>query len=141
MEPKETKEEKTENVKEEQTVGPRIVNVSANRNFSFFVYQAKKFLKVAEEKPVVELHAIGSAISVAVQAAETLVKYKYCVYDTIKTDKVEVERENGNKLSRAKLFITLNKSKEFDEAWEDFEKKREEIEKERAEKDEHKDKQ
>ena len=118
--------------REEQTVGPRIINVSANRNFSFFVYQAKKFYKVATEKPVVELHAIGSAISIAVQAAEALVKYDYATYASIRTDKVEVERDNGNKLSRAKLFITLNKSDKFDAAFEEFEKKREETEAEKA---------
>ena len=114
--------------REEQTVGPRIINVSANRNFSFFVYQAKKFFKVVEEKPVVEIHAIGSAISIAVQAADALVKYNYATYAEIKTDQVEVERENGAKLNRAKLFITLNKSKDFESAYEEFEKKREETE-------------
>jgi DNA-binding protein len=113
-------------VREEQTVGPRIINVSANRNFSFFVYQAKKFFKVAKETPVVEMHAIGSAISIAVQAAEALVKYNYATYVSIRTDRVEVERDHDVKLSRAKLFITLNRSKEFDQAWEEFEKKREE---------------
>ena len=130
-----TKGGNTDNAKgeqrEEQTVGPRIVNVSANRNFSFFVYQAKKFFKVAEEKPIVEMHAIGSAISIAVQAAEALVKHNYATYASIKTDQVEVERENGNKLKRAKLFITLNKSDKFDQAWEDFEKKRVEMENEK----------
>ena len=114
--------------REEQTVGPRIINVSANRNFSFFVYQAKKFFKVVEENPTVEMHAIGSAISIAVQAAEALVKYDYASYVTIRTDKVDVERDNGVKLSRAKLFITLNKSANFDKAYEEFEKKREETE-------------
>ena len=114
--------------REEQTVGPRIINVSANRNFSFFVYQAKKFFKVVEEKPVVEIHAIGSAISIAVQAAEALVKYKYATYTEIRTDQVEVERENGLKLNRAKLFVILEKSKDFDTAYEEFEKKREESE-------------
>ena len=114
--------------REEQTVGPRIINVSANRNFSFFVYQAKKFFKVVEEKPVVEIHAIGSAISIAVQAADALVKYNYATYAEIRTDQVEVERDNGVKLNRAKLFITLNKSEEFEAAYEEFEKKREETE-------------
>ena len=114
--------------REEQTVGPRIINVSANRNFSFFVYQAKKFFKVAEEKPVVEMHAIGSAISIAVQAADALVKHDYATYASIKTDKVEVERDSGAKLSRAKLFITLNRSANFEKAYEEFEKKREETE-------------
>ena len=118
-------------VREEQTVGPRIINVSANRNFSFFVYQAKKFFKVVEENPVVEIHAIGSAISIAVQAADALVKYKYATYTEIRTDQVEVERENGAKLNRAKLFITLHKSKDFDAAYDEFEKKREETEAEK----------
>ena len=131
MESKETKgrsgTEYKDEYKEEQTVGPRIVNVSASRNFSFFVYQAKKFFKVAKEKPIVEMHAIGSAISIAVQAAEALVKYNYATYASIKTDRVEVERESGAKISKAKLFITLNKSKGFDAAWEEFEKKRDEY--------------
>ena len=122
--------------REEQTVGPRIINVSANRNFSFFVYQAKKFFHVCTEKPVVEMHAIGSAISIAVQAAEALVKYEYATYVSIRTDKVDVDRENGNKLSRAKLFITLNKSDKFDKAFEEFERKRQETEVEKAKQDE-----
>mmetsp|Transcript_19561 Transcript_19561/g.19231 ORF Transcript_19561/g.19231 Transcript_19561/m.19231 type:complete len:141 (-) Transcript_19561:136-558(-) len=118
--------------REEQTVGPRIVNVSASRNFSFFVYQAKKFFKVAEEKPVVEMHAIGSAISIAVQAADSLVKHNYAKYTEIRTDQVEVERDNGVKLNRAKLFITLERSEGFEAAYEEFEKKREEQEAYRA---------
>ena len=113
----------------EQTVGPRIVNVSASRNFSFFVFQAKKFFKVAVEKPVVELHSIGSAIPIAVQTADTLVKHGYATMAEIRTDQVEVDRQSGEKLTRAKLFITLNKSKGFDAAWEEFEKSKEEREK------------
>ena len=130
MESKETKgrsgTDHKDEYREEQTVGPRIVNVSASRSFSFFVYQAKKFFHVAKEKPIVEMHAIGSAISIAVQAAEALVKYNYATYASIRTDRVEVERESGVKITKAKLFITLNRSKDFDAAYEEFEKKRDE---------------
>ena len=141
MENKETKggdsgEQKYEQ-REEQTVGPRIINVSATKNYSFFVFKAKQFFKVAEEKPIVEMHAIGSAISIAVQAAEALVKHKYATYTSIRTDQVEVERENGAKLSKAKIFITLNKSKEFEQAYEEFEKKREETQAEKAQEQAH----
>ena len=123
--------------REEQTVGPRIINVSANRNFSFFVYQAKKFFKVAEEKPIVEIHAIGSAISIAVQAADALVKYNYAKYTEIRTDQVEVERDNGVKLNRAKLFVTLERSDGFEAAYEEFEKMREQTEAYKATEEHH----
>ena len=113
----------------EQTVGPRIINVSANRAFSFFVFQAKKFLHVCTENPTVELHSIGGAISVAVQAGDALVKHGYCNYVTIKTDRVDVERDGGESIQKAKLFITLTKADTFDKSWEEFEKSREEREK------------
>ena len=108
-----------------QTVGPRIINVSSGRAFSFFVYQAKKFFKGVIENPIVEMHAIGGAISVSVQASDTLVKHGYAEVVTIKTDYVDVERDGEQKVKRAKLFITLKKADSFDKSWEDFEKSKE----------------
>ena len=132
MDKTDTKDETKREERPEQTIGPRIVNVSASRSFSFFVYQAKKFWKVCTENPIVEMHSIGSAISVAVQASDSLVKHGYAEYVEIRTDQVDVDRDSGNTLKRAKLFITLKKADGFDKAYEAFEKAREEREAEHA---------
>ena len=107
-----------------------IINVSTVKNFTFFVFLAKKFLEENEE---VELHALGSAVTHAVQAADNLIKHKYANLSKIYTDSVQLKRRDGGDMKKAKLFIHLKKSDTFDEAVAEFEKQKEARDKERAE--------
>lgn len=48
------------------------INVSTKKNANFYVFLGKKYL---EDHEVIELHALGNAVSTAVIAAENLVRY------------------------------------------------------------------
>jgi DNA-binding protein len=96
------------------------INVSTNRVANFYVFLSKMRLKESE---TVELHALGNAVATAVMAAENLVRNKYAVIQRIKTKTIEVDGRKGP-LKKAKLVVTLQKGKHFDEAMENFEKMR-----------------
>ena len=49
-----------------------VINVSTNRNFTFYVFLAKKYF---EDFETVELHSLGNATQLAVQASENLVRH------------------------------------------------------------------
>jgi hypothetical protein len=51
-----------------------IINVSAGRPFSFYVFLAKKYL---EQFETIQLHALVHAISVSAMAAENLKRYNF----------------------------------------------------------------
>ena len=101
------------------------INVSTNRNFTFYVFLAKKYFEDFEE---VELHSLGNATQLAVQASENLIRHGYATLEQIKTDTIKVERRDGTEGSKAKLFITLKKADGFNDAVAAFEKMREERE-------------
>ena len=105
-----------------------IINVSTQKNFTFFVFLAKKFL---EQNETVELHALGSAVTHAVQAADNLIKHKYATLTRIYTNSVTLQRRDGGDMKKAKLFIHLMKAPTFDEAVAQFEKQKEERDRER----------
>ena len=91
-----------------------IVHVSNNRSFTFYVFLAKK---IFENHETVELHALGGATELAVKSCENLIRHGYATLESIKTDTIELD----NQQKRAKLFITLTKSEDFDKkisAWE-----------------------
>ena len=117
-------EGKTTEVKE------NVINVSTQKNFTFFVFLAKKFL---EENESVELHALGSAVSHAVQAADNLIKHKYATLTKIYTESIPLKRRDGGDMKKAKLFIHLKKAPTFQEAVEKFEKEKESRDKARQE--------
>ena len=107
-----------------------VINVSTQKNFTFFVFLAKKFL---EENESVELHALGSAVMHAVQAADNLIKHKYATLDKIYTDSIMLTRRDGGDMKKAKLFIHLKKADTFNEAVEKFEKQKEQRDQAREE--------
>lgn len=105
-----------------------IINVSTQKNFTFFVFLAKKFL---EEHETVELHALGSAVMHAVQAADNLIKHKYATMEKIFTNSITLSRRDGGEMKKAKLFIHLKKAPTFQEAVDKFEKEKEARDQER----------
>ena len=130
------------------------INVSNRKNQSFYVYLAKKTLEQHDE---LVMHALGNATTISVIAAENLVKNGYADYVSLETKTIEVEesrrgrdnRRGGEKeqqeqpprlVKRAKLLITLKKSKDFDLNMKKFNEIKEENEKfiaiERSQRDE-----
>jgi hypothetical protein len=55
----------------ERNQPPNQINVSTKKNPNFYVFLGKKYL---EEHDVIELHALGNAVSISVIAAENLVR-------------------------------------------------------------------
>ena len=118
--------------------------MSNRKNQAFYVYLCKKTLEHHED---LVLHALGNATSVSVVAAEKLVRNGYADYVSLVTKTIEVEesRRNhrGNKdteggereqnqprlVKRAKLLITLKRSKDFWENMKKFNEIKEENEK------------
>ena len=98
-----------------------IINVSSKRNFTFYVFLAKKYLETFE---TVEFHSLGQSCPLAVQAAENLARHGYATLERIYTDTIAISREDGSSGSKAKLFITMKKTKEFDKKNQDWEKER-----------------
>ena len=122
------------------------INVSNRKNSSLYVYVCKRIL---EKHDTVILNALGNATTIAVIAAENLVRNGYAEYQRLETKTIDVEQnkrgdeEEAKEDSRgtrqkAKLLITLKKSKDFDANLAQFNKIREEnqkhIENERADK-------
>jgi len=116
------------------------INVSNRKNQAFYVYLCKKTLEHHED---LVLHALGNATSVSVVAAEKLVRNGYADYVSLVTKTIEVEESRRNQKSskeqegeqpprlvkRAKLLITLKRSKDFWENMKKFNEIKEENEK------------
>ncbi len=113
----------TEEIKQ-QPANSNQINVSTKKNPNFYVFLGKKYL---EENEIVELHALGNAVSISVIAAENLVRNNYATFKEIKTKTINVQGNKGES-KKAKLFITLERSNEFFENMEKFNKIREENE-------------
>ena len=89
-----------------------------------------------EKHNSVIINALGNATTIAVIAAESLVRNGYAEYAKLETKTIDIEQSRGKVddkdtriVSRAKLLITLNKSKHFDENMQKFNAIREENEK------------
>ena len=90
-----------------------------------------------EKHDTLVMNALGNATTIAVIAAESLVRNGYAEYAKLETKTIDVEQtrrregdaEPARTVSRAKLLITLNKSKSFDENMAKFAAIREENEK------------
>ena len=98
-----------------------IINVSSKRNFTFYVFLAKKYL---EDFDTVELHSLGQSCPLAVQAAENLARHGYANLQKIHTDTIAVDRQDGTTGSKAKLFITMKKTDKFDSLNKEWENER-----------------
>ena len=125
--------------------------MSNRKNQAFYVYLCKKTLEQHEE---LVLHALGNATSVSVVAAEKLVRNGYADYVSLVTKTIEVEESRRNQrrdkegeeqnqprlVKRAKLLITLKRSKDFHENMKKFNEIKDENDKyikaEKAEREE-----
>ena len=65
------------------------INVSNRKNQSFYVFLGKKIL---EKHDTVVMNALGNATSIAVIAAESLVRNGYADYIKIETKTIDVEQ-------------------------------------------------
>ena len=95
------------------------INVSNRKNQQFYVYLCKKILEKHNE---LVLHALGNATTTSVIAAESLVRNGYAEYVSLETKTINVEESKNDRdekgqprlVKRAKLLITLKKSKDFE---------------------------
>ena len=120
----------------ELTIDSNEINVSNRKNSTLYVYICKKVL---EKYNSVVLNALGNATSIAVIAAENLVRNGYAEYVKLETKTIDVEQnrrgrdakegEEGRTRQKAKLLITLSKSKNFDENMQKFNEIRDENQK------------
>uniref|UniRef100_A0A7S3TVL7 DNA/RNA-binding protein Alba-like domain-containing protein n=1 Tax=Strombidinopsis acuminata TaxID=141414 RepID=A0A7S3TVL7_9SPIT len=104
------------------------INVSVKKNPNFYVFLAKKYFETHE---TIELHALGNAVSTSVIASENLVRNNYATFGEIRTKTITVQSTQGNNRGdskKAKLFITLNRSKDFFDVMKKFNEIREENE-------------
>ena len=89
------------------------INVSTKKEPSFFFFLGKKLL---EDHDTIEMHALGSAISIGAIAAKYLVRNQYAEFKSIRTETITVDSREG----QAKLFISLAKHKDFEANMEKF---------------------
>ncbi len=98
--------------------------------------EPESIVKILEKHNTIVMNALGNATTQAVIAAESLVKNGYAEYSKLETKTVEVDQTNrrdgkgtpgdDKTVSRAKLMITLTKSKNFDKNMAKFAQIREE---------------
>ena len=93
------------------------LNVSQTRSPGFYVFIAKIYL---EKFQTVELHSIGYAMNVAIKASDILVRYGY-----VKYKKITTKNSESTESPRPKLVIELEKTPNFKNLMEEFNKNRE----------------
>mmetsp|Transcript_7092 Transcript_7092/g.7972 ORF Transcript_7092/g.7972 Transcript_7092/m.7972 type:complete len:123 (-) Transcript_7092:111-479(-) len=98
-----------------------VVRIGVRRNWTFYTFLAKKLFL---EHEIVEFQALDTAITNAVEAAECLTKNGYATLEKMFTDSVDMERKFGGKIMKAKIFIVLKKSADFQKIYDDYEKER-----------------
>ena len=114
------KEEAKNNQNRELTIDSNEINVSNRKNSTLYVFICKKCF---EKYDTVVLNALGNATSVAVMAAENLVRNGYAEYEKIETQYINPDQRKNEKTEgdaraprqKAKLLITLKKAKNFEE--------------------------
>eukprot|EP00831_Metopus_contortus_P040204 TRINITY_DN314_c0_g1_i4.p2 TRINITY_DN314_c0_g1~~TRINITY_DN314_c0_g1_i4.p2 ORF type:complete len:153 (-),score=26.29 TRINITY_DN314_c0_g1_i4:26-484(-) len=85
------------------------LTITGRRNPGFYVFVGKKTLA---NYPTIELHALGTAMSVAVSAADMLISFGYATLKKTTVENIELVRGEGA-VKRTKLVITLAKSANF----------------------------
>ena len=105
--------------KKELTIDSNEINISNRKEAPLYVFICKKCF---EKYDTVVLNALGNATTVAVQVADNLVRNGYATYDRIETKYINPDQK-GDKTDgdasrarqKAKLLVTLRKSKDFEE--------------------------
>lgn len=105
-----------EGVKAHKLIKPEnnIVQISSKKDTGFYIFIAKLFLLDFE---TIELHGLGDAITTCVKVAESLSRYGYTVIQKIETLTLAptAEEKGPRRGKKAKLIVTLKRSKDFPE--------------------------
>ena len=89
------------------------VQISSKKDAGFYVFIGKLFLLDFND---IELHGLGDAITTTVKVAEALSRYGYTAVKKIQTTTlVPTEDAKGPRGKKAKLIVTLERSKQFPE--------------------------
>jgi DNA-binding protein len=107
-----------------QEPGNKIQVSNKQKNISFYVFLAKKYLQKENE---VELSGLGNAITTVVSCAEILKNNEYVVINKIQTSSVDVTGRNSN-VKKPKIQIFISKAPKFKQLMEEEEKRRTESE-------------
>lgn len=95
-----------------------IVQISSKKDAGFYVFIGKLFLL---DFPEIELHGLGDAITTTVKVGEALSRYGYTDIKKIQTTTLMPTEEKGApRGKKAKLIITLARSKNFPELIKSF---------------------
>ena len=98
-----------------------VIRVGVRRNWTFYTFLAKKLFT---EHETVCFHALDTAITNAVEAAECLVKNKYATMQKIETKSIDMDRRAGGTIKKAKIVIELTKSEDFQKIYDEYDKER-----------------
>ena len=105
----------------ETSQSDNVVRVGVRRNWTFYTFLAKKLFL---EHETVEFQALDTAITNAVEAAECLIANGYATMQKMYTDSIDMDRKFGGTIKKAKIFIHLKKSDDFQKIYEAYEKER-----------------
>lgn len=101
-----------------------VIQVSTAKQATFYVNLAKKFLSSNED---VELSGLGSAISIAVTAAEYLRQQGFAGIKSISTSTVSTPTSSeGPKTPKPKIVIVVSRSEKFFDLFNEQQKELEE---------------
>ena len=99
-----------------------VVRVGVRRNWTFYTFLAKKLFN---EHDTVCFHALDTAITNAVEAAECLSKNGYATIKRIETQSIDMDRRSAQgTIKKAKIVIELTKSEDFQKIYDEYEKER-----------------
>mmetsp|Transcript_28475 Transcript_28475/g.32932 ORF Transcript_28475/g.32932 Transcript_28475/m.32932 type:complete len:128 (-) Transcript_28475:3-386(-) len=96
------------------------VQISAKKDAGFYVYICKLFLFHFD---TIELHGLGDAITTSVKVGEMLTRHGYTEIQKIETltlHPTKEEEKGPRRGKKAKLVITLRRSKRFPELIKNF---------------------
>mmetsp|Transcript_5502 Transcript_5502/g.5930 ORF Transcript_5502/g.5930 Transcript_5502/m.5930 type:complete len:120 (-) Transcript_5502:196-555(-) len=89
------------------------VQISSKKDTGFYVFIGKLFLLDFAD---IELHGLGDAITTTVKVAEALSRYGYTDIKKIQTTTLTPDADSkGPRGKKAKLIVTLSRSKKFPE--------------------------
>ena len=88
-----------------------MIKITQNQKPLFFTKVAKFFLSFYD---TIELHAVGSAMSVCISTSSMIEQFGYAKIDKTDVQQINLKNEmGGREISQVKMIIRLSKSKDY----------------------------
>ena len=100
-----------------------VIRVSSKQWPATYINEVKAKLS-ASSSAIVELHALEGGIYTAIKAADSLIKYGYVKLSKFETSLLDDEGSSGKFKGITKVTIKLERTSNFDQLSQEFEKKR-----------------